>query len=108
VEARIWRLFKVPIVIGLNGLSACAPSYGSLNSSLPVIFTARVRHDGSRFAGLWLGGKMNGLFVCEEVPLCELDLILLHSCSNVLPPLFRKLDTMTLVLASFVKPRWKL
>ena len=39
---------------------------------LPIAFISLIlslspRNDGSRFAGLWLGGEMNGLFVCEEV-----------------------------------------
>ena len=40
----------------------------SLMLSLSVLFEYfSSRNDGSRFAGLWLGGEMNGLFVCEEV-----------------------------------------
>jgi hypothetical protein len=31
------------------------------------LVTSHFRDDGSNFAGLWLGGKMNGLFVCDEV-----------------------------------------
>ena len=58
-----------------------------------------LRNDAAVFAGLWLGGKMNGLFVCEEVSCffpCNSTPFL-----NILTHFVSKLDEVTLTTRTY-------